>query len=281
MSDSLFFVLSKIFWALVSPDSLLVILALGAWLCLVIGRQALGRRLLSLCALLLLLIAFLPLGTGLLMPLENRFPANAALPAQADGIIVLGGALDPELSASWQQAEMGPAAERLTAFVYLARLYPQAQLLFTGGSGSLLQQEYKEANYVPYLFAQLGLGERAILFESEARDTYENAVNSRALVNPNPGSEWILITSAYHMPRSVAVFCAQQWPVTAYPVDHQTNPARPWRVEFSLLGNLAQLRTGIREWLALIAYRLSGRTAQFLPGNDQHCGLDNESESLN
>lgn len=271
MSDGLFLVLSKLAWALLSPDSLIVLLALGGWLFLLAGRQRAARALIALCTLLLLWLSFVPLGEWILAPLEKRFPANVALPAQVDGIVVLGGAIDPVLSAAWQQAELGGGAERVTAFAYLASLYPDAQLVYTGGSGDLLRQQDREADFAPYLLGQLGLGNRAIIYESESRNTWENAVNCKQLVNVQTDEEWILVTSAYHMPRAVGVFCQRGWPVTPYPVDHQSESGNLWRVQFGLLGNLGELRTGLREWLALIAYRITGRSDRLLPGAGRQC----------
>ncbi len=274
--DSVFFLASKIIWALISPDSLIVILGIAAWLALVVGWQKLGRRLLSLCVLLLIVIGFLPVGEWLLSPLERRFSANTALPAAADGIIVLGGAIAPSRSQAWNQVQLGAGADRMTNFVYLANLYPGAQLVFTGGSGSVLEQEYKEADSAQTLLNQLALQDRAIIYESESRNTAENAANSYALVTPSADENWILVTSAFHMPRAVGVFCAQDWPVTPYPVDYYSERNRLLRIEFAFAENLTELRTAIREWVGLIAYRVTGRSAQLLPGDGRHCGLEQD-----
>lgn len=271
--DTVFFLASKIIWAIISPDSLIVLLGVGAWLALGIGWQRLSRRLLSACALLLVLIGCLPVGEWLIAPLENRFAANAALPAEVEGIIVLGGFLNPSTSNAWNQAELDRAADRLTGFLYLAGLYPDAQLVFTGGSGSITNQEFKEAESARFLLQQLGLSARAILFESESRNTYENAVNSKRLVAPTPGSDWILVTSAFHMPRSVGIFCQQEWPVYPYPVDHYSLKGNLLRIQFQFADNLSILRTAMREWAGLIAYRISGRSARFLPSDTDHCGI--------
>lgn len=276
--DSIFFIASKVVWAFISPDSLIVILGAGAWFAMVVGWNRLSRRLLSLCALLLIVIASFPVGEWLIAPLENRFQANAALPANADGVIVLSGAIDPVMSELWGQVEFGGGGERLTAFRYLADLYPGAQLVFTGGTGSLTEQEYKAADYARFLYEQLSLGERAILYESESRNTAENAANSKALVNPQPGENWILITSAFHMPRSVAIFCQQDWPVHAYPVDHYSRKGNLLRLNFDFAGNLSKLRTAVREWVGLIAYRVTGRTDRFLAGDQNQC-LENPVDS--
>lgn len=272
--DTVFFIASKIIWGLISPDSLIVILGVSAWIAVLLNWQRISRRLLTCCALLMLLIGFFPIGEWLIAPLENRFTTNAALPSEVDGIIVLGGALSPQMSNIWQQAELGGAAERMTNFLYLARLYPNAQLVFTGGSGSVTQQEFKEAEMARILFGQLGLAERAILYESESRNTSENAKNSKLLVSPETDENWILITSAFHMPRSIGVFCQEQWSVQAYPVDHYSHKGNLLRVQFAFGENLSLLGIAIREWVGLVAYRLSGRTKQLLPNEKNNCGLE-------
>lgn len=279
MLDSVFFVASKLLWALVSPDSLIVLLGLAAWISLLLGWQGLSRRALSLLTLLLLCIGFLPVGDWLIAPLETRFAANAALPAEADGVIVLGGAIVPALSENWGQVELNDSGERLTSFLYLARLYPGAQLVYTGGSGRLGQRELREADYAQFLLAEAGLAQRAIVFERDSRNTAENAANSRRLVNPGAEEEWILVTSAFHMPRAVAVFCQQNWPITPYPVDHRAETGNLLRVEFAFADHLDTLRTAVREWVGVVAYRLSGRSRQLLPADDNYCAVTESSAS--
>tara|TARA_E500000178_G_scaffold85431_1_gene84008 strand:- start:748 stop:1578 length:831 start_codon:yes stop_codon:yes gene_type:complete len=275
--ESVFFFASKIVWALITPGSLLVTLGMAAWLSLIAGWQKMSRFFLSLTALLLLLVGTLPLGEWLIYPLENRFAANAALPMSPAGVIVLGGAVNPALSDTWGQTEIGDAAERLTAFMYLANLYPDSQLVFTGGSGSITEQAYKEADYTRFLFEQLDMGERAIIYESESRNTAENALHSKTLLNPQAGEEWILITSAFHMPRAVGVFCKVGWPVTPYPVDHYSEKDELLRVNYRFSGNLRTLETAIREWVGLLAYRITGRTDRLLPGDQNACGIESDA----
>lgn len=271
--DTAFFLASKIVWALISPDSLIVILGVSAWIAVLLNWQRVSRALLASCALLLLVIGFFPVGEWLIAPLENRFTSNAALPGEVDGIVVLGGAISPRLSNIWQQPELSGGADRLTNFLYLARLYPNAQLVFTGGSGSVTEQEFKEAEMARILFDQLGLAERAIVFESESRNTSENARNSRELVSPEDDENWLLITSAFHMPRSIGVFCQEGWSAQAYPVDHYSQKGHLLRINFSFGENLSVLGTAVREWVGLTAYRLSGRTDRFLPGERNNCAV--------
>ena len=188
-----------------------------------------------------------------------------------DGIVVLGGAISPRMSNIWQQPQLNRAAERLTNFLYLARLYPNAQLVFTGGNGAVTGQEFKEAEMAQILFDQLGLAQRAIIFESESRNTSENARHSKELVTPGSDENWLLITSAFHMPRSIGVFCQEQWIVQPYPVDHHSQKGNLLRLNFSFGENLSVLEIAIKEWVGLVAYRISGRTDRLLPGVDNNC----------
>ncbi len=272
--DTAFFWISKLVWLMLSPASLLLLLVVTGWVCLLLQWQTLARRLISLAALLLLLIGFFPVGDWLLAPLEQRFATNPPLPPQVEGIIVLGGSVNPALSNYWQQPELNGSAERLTNFLDLAARYPAAKLVFTGGSGSLTQQEHKEAEVANTVFYQLGFVNHPIVFEAASRNTFENAVLSKELVQPDSEATWILITSAFHMPRSVGVFCRQQWKILPYPVDHYSRPDSLLRVQLALLDHLTDLDMAIKEWVGLLAYRLTGKTESLFPGMQSSCLQD-------
>src|SRR5690606_8071953 len=167
--DSLFFWLSKTGWGLAAPGSLLVIAVIAVWLLLRINAARAARLLAALLAVSLTLISLFPVGEWLLYPLETRFPHNPELPADLDGIIVLGGTVDPVRSAYWNQVEVKATAEREFNFMALARRYPRAALVFTGGSGSLVNQVYKEAEWSKKLFAQQGMDITNIIFEGQSR----------------------------------------------------------------------------------------------------------------
>ena len=263
--DTLFFYISKLIWLLVSPDSLLLILILVSLLLLYIGKQQLAKILLTFTSGLLLIIAFFPVGEWLLYPLEARFQTNPTLPEKIEGIIVLSGAEDTERSHLWNQVELGGAAERDLMFISLARQYPNAKLIFTGGTGSLTQQEYKAADVAKKLFQQQGLDVNKIIFERESRNTYENVVFSKKIIKPIQNKNWILITTSWHMPRSVGIFCKAECPVIPFPVDHSTKKGDLFRIDFNLWGNLNSLKTAIKEWLGLFAYYLTGKTTSLFP----------------
>jgi uncharacterized SAM-binding protein YcdF (DUF218 family) len=263
--DSLFFWLSKVLWSLAAPGSLLVIAVIVLWLLLTVGAQRLARCLAGSLASALLLIAVFPVGEWLLYPLESRFENDLPDDKSIDGIIVLGGSVNAIKSAAWDQVEMRATAERELNFLALARRYPQARLAFTGGSGSLVNQEYKEAAWTRKLFEQQGLDLTRVSFEELARNTYENAVLSKKLLAPKPGENWLLITTAWHMPRAIGTFCKAGFPVLAHPVDHWTQRNNLWRLEWDFADNLSELNIALHEWTGLIMYRLTGKTASLLP----------------
>ena len=263
--ETLFFYISKLIWLIISPDSLLLILIILSLALLYIGKKKQAKQLLSLTTVLLITISFFPIGEWLLYPLESRFETNPNIDKNLTGIIVLSGAEDTEGSQIWNQVELGSAAERNLTFLSLARQYPKAKLIFTGGTGSLTKQEFKAADVAKKLFRQQGFDIKQITFERESRNTYENAIYSKKIMKPEKGENWLLITTAWHMPRSIGIFCKADWPVTPYPVDHETKKGQLLRVDFDLAGNLKTLKTGIKEWLGLFAYYLSGKTTSLLP----------------
>ena len=224
----------------------------------------LGRKLIVASSVLLVLCGFTPLGNFLIYPLEARFAPWDPSRGAPDGIIVLGGPIDPELSAAHGHPAVRNASDRIFSVVELARRYPNARIVFTGGSANLVSGDAREADYAATLLEQLGLAKERLILERNSRNTYENAVFTKALVTPKPGERWLLVTSAYHMPRSYGIFRKAGFAVEPYPVD--------WRVgtllTFDTLSadNLFRTDLAIREWIGLLAYRLAGRTDELLPG---------------
>ncbi|HLO75725.1 MAG TPA: YdcF family protein, partial [Magnetospirillum sp.] len=214
------FELLKLVEALTAPLNIVLLALAGGSVLLAFEKARWARRLLHLALCMMLALAFLPWESWLIAPLENRFPAPATLPAQVDGIIVLGGAIDPVLSEEHGQPAIRASGERLFALVELARRFPQARVIYTGGSGSAVRQDAKDAPVAQALLESIGVDRGRVIFEAESRNTWENAELSRAMVRPAPEETWLLVTSAIHMPRSVGVFRAAGWPVTAYPVDY-------------------------------------------------------------
>jgi uncharacterized SAM-binding protein YcdF (DUF218 family) len=262
--STVFYLLSKLANALLNPDAILLILLLACCVLLYRNHLRFARNLLSFVMVVLVLVAYLPFGQWLYAPLEHRFAANPPLPAKVDGIIMLGGDLNPQLSAYWQQPELSDSSERELAFAALARQYPSAKLIMTGGNGNLFDNELREVDFFPIFLEMLQIDVSRVVFERNSRNTYENAVNSLPLAQPQPGEVWVLVTSAGHMPRSVGVFCHQQWPVLPWPIDHQTAP-QTMGIGFDLTAHVLSLNYAIHEWLGLLAYYVTDKTPALLP----------------
>jgi Uncharacterized conserved protein len=256
------FVLSKVVWAVLRPGDLLWLLLLAS---LILWRRWPGaaRAVLAVAALALTLVILTPAADWALIPLEDRFPAPS-LPDQVTGVIVLGGSIDASASAAAGQPILAAAPDRLIAFADLARRYPQARLLFSGGSGQLGDPGAREADWVRRELPRLGLDPARVEFERASRNTWENARFSRLALHPQPGQHWILITSAWHLPRAVGCFRAAGWHgLIPYPVDyHQYDLG--W-LAFDPPRALQDLALAEKEWLGLVAYRLLGRTPTLLP----------------
>lgn len=262
----MFFTISKIFEFIGSPSHLaLTLLALGAGLAYSRYFKA-GRRLTTLAAALLLLMAFGPVGHMLVVPLETRFAAPPDDAAPPDGIVVLGGSIDQELSAQYGGASFNQAAERVIAPLELRRRYPRARLVFTGGSAALRPSTLTEAWAVRRFWRAVGLDQGDVVYEDRSRNTFENALFTRDLVKPKEGERWLLVTSAMHMPRAVGVFRKVGFPVIAYPVDFRTN-GEFWRagVPADTGTGVSMVENAMHEWLGLIAYRLTGKTDALFP----------------
>lgn len=262
----MFFILSKTIAFLLLPSNLLLVLALAGFVLMRTRWRRPGRWLAGTSLVLLLAIGFLPVGSVLAHVLENRFPAWDASRGPPDGIIVLGGAISPLLSRERGQIALNGSAERITAIARLARDYPDARIVYSGGDASLLQDAGVEADYLYPLLDSFGVPRDRVLLEPRARNTYQNALFTKDLVKPAPGERWLLVTSAEHMPRAVGCFRRVGFAVEPYPVDWRTRPG--WQLSLSdrFSGGLASADHAAREWLGLIAYWLTGRTSALFPG---------------
>jgi uncharacterized SAM-binding protein YcdF (DUF218 family) len=265
----LFFVLSKTLGIILLPTNFLVLLGILGVILLATRFAALGRKLLIASMLLLAICGFLPLGNLLLYPLEKRFPPWDADRGAPDGIIVLGGPIDADLSAAHDTPVISSAPDRIVAAVELARKYPNARIVFTGGSPNLISNDAREADFAGEIFEALGIDKKRLILERRSRNTYENAAFSKALVAPKPGERWLLVTSAFHMPRAVGLFGKVGFAVEPYPVDWRVGGGAGLFAFSQAAIGLARTDIASREWLGLLAYRLAGRTDALFPGPDQ------------
>jgi uncharacterized SAM-binding protein YcdF (DUF218 family) len=263
--DTLFFLASKIAWIFLSPGNLLIIGLVFGCLLLLFNRLHAAKWLLLTTALIGFFIMAYPVGDFLIQPLEKRFAKPTQLPAQIDGIIVLGGGEDLKRALSWQTTELGLGGDRYIGAADLAKRYPQAPVIFSGGSGSVqLQNTGSESDLAKTLLTTIGIAAERLILESQSRNTYENFVNTRPLL-PKIDGTYLLVTSAFHMPRAVGIARQQGVKVIAYPVDYRSNSEEYRYWDFDLFDHLKSLEPAWREWIGLTVYYLTGKTSSWLP----------------
>jgi uncharacterized SAM-binding protein YcdF (DUF218 family) len=264
----LFFALSKTLGVLLLPTNFLIGLGLLGAVLLFTRFASFGRKLVIASFVLLAVCGFSPLGNLLLYPLEQRFPPWDDTRGAPDGIVVLGGSIDPELSAVHGVTVFKGSVDRIIAAAALAHRYPKARIVFSGGSANLVSDDSaKEADHAASVFERLGIAKDRLTMERRSRNTQENAELSKALVSPKAGERWLLVTSAFHMPRSIGVFRRAGFIVEPYPADWRTGPGSAlWASSTLSSDGLGQVDIAVREWMGLAAYRISGKTSELLPG---------------
>ena len=253
--------LSKLLNLLAQPLHLVLLLMLASlWL----GRRRprAARRVLLAATLLLVLLGARPLPDALLGWLEAQTPEpapDADLRSYA-GLVVLGGAMEPgRISAQHTQPLLNGSAERMTMAYALWRRNPALQIVFTGGEGEWLGSGPSEAARAEGFFASMGVPAAKLTLESRSQNTYENARFTRELPGLDAQKPWLLVTSAWHMPRALAVFQKAGWNVQPYPVDYRGGANTPWS-QYSLRESVDQWETGLHELIGIAVYRLLGRS---------------------
>jgi uncharacterized SAM-binding protein YcdF (DUF218 family) len=264
-----FYALSKIFWFLAQPSSLIALL-IAAGIAMVATRfQRAAKRMIWTGAVLLIVLGLSPVGGALILPLEERFPRpDLSQPGtRVDGIIVLGGAEDQRVGDLRKIMALNEGAERMVEAVVLANRFPQAKLVFSGGSAELLMTKPPEGQGAARFFTDLGIAPERLAIEDKSRNTYENAVFTRDLVMPKPGERWLLVTSAFHMPRAMGCFRKAGFIVEAFPVDYRTAGAEEVLHPFSSIPEgLRRIDFVMKEYVGLATYYFSGRTDALFPG---------------
>jgi uncharacterized SAM-binding protein YcdF (DUF218 family) len=241
------YALSKSFWLIARPDHLLILLTVLAVALAIAGRWRLGLMLAAVVLLSLSAIAVLPVGRWFLSPLENRFPPLTRMPSHVDGIVMLGGDEDSR------------------TFADLARRYSTARLVVAGAEPAALPRTFGEADAGDSRPSSIHMAR--LIFERSSRDTFEDVVAARTIGRPAPGETWILVTGAFHMPRSVGLFRGQGWQVIPCPVDYSTgHEADPFDTRVNFESNLSQLSTALKEWIGMLVNRWLGHSTELFPG---------------
>lgn len=261
----LFYSFSKIFWLFFQPVTIIFVLVIIAFLAIWRGSRRFSMCVLGLSTAILFFAAFTTLGAVLLAPLEDRFAKLDELPPHVDGIVVLGGYMNGEINAGRKGFELNSAADRIFETMRLARLYPNAKVIVSGGEGAFFEKSAKDADTTRQMLTDLGFSGDRYIYENKSRNTVENAVFSRELAQPKPGETWLLVTSAYHMPRSIGSFRKADFDVLAWPVDYKTRTSERFTLYLESPNEaLSRFSVAMREWVGLTAYWLAGKTDMLL-----------------
>jgi uncharacterized SAM-binding protein YcdF (DUF218 family) len=248
-----FFTASKLFGAIIAPGNF-VILALIIGLALSTTRyRRTGWWITFVTAAALVVLLVFPVGAWVTSPLENRFPRPHLL-RHVEGILVLSGGENPRLFGIRGTAATIFSEGRLVEAVDLARRFPQARIVFSG----------VEADVARAAFRQMRAPMNRFTFEKRARNTWENLLFSKNLIRPAPGETWLLVTDAVSIPRAMGIARQVGWNMVAWPVDYQTG-APGYQFWFQFADNVRALETAAHEWIGLVVYRLTGRSAAWFP----------------
>jgi len=248
-----FFSASKFFGVIIAPGNLIILTLLIGFALSATRYRRIGRWITVVTATMLFVLLVLPVGGWAMAPLENRFP-RPQLPDHVDGILVLSGGESPDLFALRGTAATISSEGRLVETLDLARRFPQARIVFSG----------VEADVARAAFAQMGAPMDRFTFENRARNTFENLLFSKNLIGPKSGETWLLVTHAVSIPRAMGIAQQVGWNMIPWPVDYQTGP-QDFHVSLAFADNVGSLEIAAHEWIGLVVYRLTGRSAAFFP----------------
>jgi uncharacterized SAM-binding protein YcdF (DUF218 family) len=253
--------MNEILWTLLQPSLLLVFLVALALVTNWLRWQTLSASLLTIFLLLLAAVLQLPLSEWLGAPLEDRV-ARVPLPDRADGIVVLGGGVEWGVARERGALGLNAAGERVAMGAALAQRYPDAHLIVTGSFADAFANDYRTAPNDTSLFFGPHFAGRRISYLGAARSTYEDALLALDAAAPRPGETWLLVTSAWHMPRALATFRALGWDPLPVMVDYRSTGQLLFEPNWDVSGTRADLDRLVREWGALEVYRRLGRTVE-------------------
>ena len=253
----MFFYLSKILAFLFSPLLWVFILLLYSFKTKIEGR-AKKARIIAITILYLCSNSFIV--DECFRQWEPVTPDYDLMDTKYEGAIVLGGIGNIDLRL--QKINFGWSGDRLfqvLPYYYNGRI---KKIIFTGGSGSIEFSESKEGIFVKKYLQSIHIPDSAMVIESNSKNTYENAVFTKKLLDSlKINGNFLLVTSAYHMPRSMAVFKKAGFKnITPY-LTNRVSGNRRFSLDHLLIPNpdaLFSLQFLIHEWMGYVIYKIKG-----------------------
>jgi uncharacterized SAM-binding protein YcdF (DUF218 family) len=265
----LFFYLTKTFWFFIQPLNFAIFMLLAGLVAALMRKRKPAATATSLAFLVLVVSAWTSVGAMMLNSLEERFKRPQTLPARIDGIVVLGGGFEGSINLVRGGYELNSGGDRFVETALLAHRFPDARILISGGTGTVLLEGEGDADTAVRFLGAFGIPRERLTIENQSRNTAENAAFSKEMANPQPGQNWLLVTSAFHMPRSVGLFRKVGFPVIPWPVDYRTSGMEGIGLFRDNPADSLQITTmAVREWIGLVGYWLSGRIDTLVPAPD-------------
>ena len=262
--------ISHIVFFCIAPSHIcLFLLAAGCVFQFIGHKQRLAKWLVVASFSGFVVLGFSPIGNLLILPLEERFNKVTTLPKEASvaGIIMLGGFEESTVSNARDTLAMSGRCERLTETVLLSRKLPNVPIIFSGGEGGILFSSEPAGNAVRKYLTEVGVPKDKIIIETNSVNTWQYAIYTAKLVRLQPGKRYILVTSAWHMPRAVGAFRQAGFDVIPWPVDYHTAGTTDlWQPLSFLTHGLYTVDIATKQWIGLLWYWLTGRSDALYPG---------------
>ena len=253
------FFLSKFLWYFFNPFNLIIFLVFLSFALNFLRYKKISRFLVFFNFLIFFIVGFIPSGSYLTYLLEKNYHNEVNLPSNLDGILILSGATNPSMSLEHNQISLNGSVERLTESIVLMNKYPNAKIIFSGGSGSINSNNPTHASIAKLFFQNMQQSSKIIFYENESRNTYENILFSKKIADPLPNENWLVITSAFHMKRTISISQKLNWELIPYPVDYRTYKKFYWKPSISFLHNINFFNSAMHEWIGIFSYYLMGR----------------------
>ena len=247
------FLLSKTLGVMILPPGLLLLLLLLCLTFLFLGRRKTATALLALTTLSFYALSTEPVKDMILLPLENSYPYPKHF--DCDAIVVLGGGKVPHSPSERNRSAVMPAtAVRLfEAFKVWKKVHKP--IVVTGGS--VYGRGEPEAVVMKRFLLSIGVPSSQVLKESRSRNTAENTLFTARILKSIGAKKVCLVTSAFHMRRSVAMFRTAGICVLPVPTDYRTSRAPyGWFSFLPRAGNFGKSTAGIKELIGMIYFEL-------------------------
>lgn len=258
--------ISRTVWMLIQPSNLIFVFLLAGLILIWFGRRKSGLSLLTFCVTFYGLVMFGPLTGWLMGPLEKRFAiyTNDVARSPYSGIIVLAGAERMKYSTRHHQVILNGAAERLIEAAKLARLFPDLPIIYCGGSK--IDGMPGEAAIARKFFVEAGIDLSRVRFDDKSYNTHTNAIEAKNFIKAHETGKWLLVTSAFHMPRATGSYRSAGINIQPYPVDYRTELSTPLIRKPNAGRNFYELDFAVHEWVGLLAYYIKGHNEDLFPG---------------